>query len=134
MKRIYLSGNMSPSIDYYFAWCQSFAEQVNDMFSCTMPIETVEYSPQFIVHHDLARLKASDLVVANLNVLDKSHHMTGTVVEIYEAYKQNKPIYSFGASEFISDQATSPWMSQFITKHFETLDDLITFIRFDDTL
>jgi nucleoside 2-deoxyribosyltransferase len=135
MKRIYLSGNMTPNMDHYFEWTTEFAQSMHDIeeYVLSTPIEQEIHDAQFIVRHDLARLKASDLLVANLNVLDNSHHLTGVVVEIYEAYKQNKPVYTFGDYENISEQADSPWISQFITKHFVTMEDLVVFLKFDDT-
>jgi nucleoside 2-deoxyribosyltransferase len=135
MKRIYLSGNMTPNTDHYFEWCKEFQQYMWSIeeYACSMPLDHHITDAQFIVRHDLARLKASDLVAVNLNVLDKSHHLTGVVVEIYEAYKQDKPVYTFGDCEHISEQANSPWISQFITRHFETMEDLMIFLQFDDT-
>jgi nucleoside 2-deoxyribosyltransferase len=134
-KTIYLSGNMTPDPDIYYDWVKRFTSNEHlDMYKFSHATDTFNDS-QFIVHHDLARLKHSDILVANVGVLNASHHLTGLVVEIYEAYKQNKPVYTFVSDDLIiSEQAKSPWLRQFITKEFSSEEELVAYLIFDENL
>jgi nucleoside 2-deoxyribosyltransferase len=134
--KIYLSGNMSPNPDYYDYWTKDLKHLLKDSkFTCSESRLKDPMDSKFIVQHDFARLKRCDMVIANLSVQDTSHHMTGAVVEIYEAYKQNKPVYTFfDSSRFKSEQSSSPWIHEFVTKHFNTLEELLDFIIFEDNL
>ena len=134
-KTIYLSGNMTPDPNVYYDWVKRFSSNANlDMYKFSHAKDTFS-DGKFIVRHDLARLKHSDILVANVGVLDPSHHLTGLVVEIYEAYKQNKPVYTFVSDDLIvSEQAKSPWVRQFITKEFSSEEELVTYLIFDENL
>lgn len=133
--KIYLSGNMSPSSIYYDEWTQQISEDLD--YVCETSISKLKdpSDGKFIVHHDLARLKRCDMLVANLSVKDFNYHLTGAIVEIYEAFKQNKPVYTFwDESAYPSEQSLSPWIQEFVTKHFNSYEDLIDYIRFEDNL
>lgn len=136
MKKIYLSGNMSPCADYYYNWTNDVHSALSDSgYECSISAFKDPSKGRFIVRHDLARLTRCDMVVINLSLMDEAYHMTGAVVEIYEAYKQGKPVYAFTEEDCPrSPQANSPWMSEFITEEFESLDDLIYFLQFEDNL
>lgn len=135
--KIYLSGNMTPSAEIYDTWTSLFEEHLSlfdTPFECSASKLKDPFDGKFIVHHDLARLKNCDIVVANLSVTDKAHHLTGAVVEIYEAYKQNKPVYVFYGDGVKSEQASSPWIQQFVTKEFEHLTDVLEYLIHEENV
>ena len=136
MKKIYLSGNMSPSADYYYNWTNDIEAALDDSeYTCSISAFKDPSKGKLIVRHDLARLSRCDMVVINLSITDVAYHMTGAIVEIYEAYKQGKPVYAFTEEGMPrSMQANSPWMSEFITEEFDSMDDLLHFLKFEDNL
>lgn len=133
---IYLSGNMTPSPKYYDEWTRNFAKSLQlytDKYYCSKSEPKV--GAKLIVQHDLARLRKCDIVVANLGVTDKKHHLTGMIVELYEAIKQHKVVYAFtGDGMKRSDQANSPWMSEFISYEFDCEDDLFQHLQVSESL
>lgn len=133
---IYVAGNMTPTFDHYQSYADKLLHNLKDSnYKCSIANPKIQETAKFIVHHDLARLKKCDLVVANLGVKDTSHHLTGMVVEIYEAYKQNKPVYTFVDDGLkYSEQSKSPWIQEFVTRHFESYEDLVDFLLFDENL
>lgn len=131
MKKIYLSGGMTPDQSYYRKWTQDFKNKTFSYFKCSVPTKIEDYDNKFIVQHDLHRLRNCDFVVVNLEVKDTSHHLTGTVVELYEAFKQNKAVYAF-CDGLESQQASSPWMEQFITKKFDSSKSLLEFLLLEE--
>lgn len=133
--KIYLSGNMSPSADYYSDWTQRITEDLGEYFETSISELKDPTYGKFIVHHDLARLKRCDMVIANLSVQNTNYHLTGAIVEIYEAFKQNKAVYTFwDDGAYPSEQSLSPWIQQFVTRHFHSYDELVDFVRFEDNL
>lgn len=138
--RIYLSGNMTPNVEFYNEWTNklknilSYGKNLNVSIAKNKEIKYFD-DKKFIVRHDLARLKRCDAVVINLGVTDLSHHLTGAVVEIYEAYKSGIPVYAFCSDNaLLSTQSSSPWIEEFITKFFYTEEDLVNFLRYDDNM
>ena len=103
---LYLAGNMTPNTEYYNMWTDDFEASFDEQdFECSKATIASDESGKFIVHHDLARLKRCDILIANLSVKSSENHLTGLVVEIYEAYKQNKnlskkfKVFIFGEGE-----------------------------------
>jgi len=130
---IYLSGNMTPSPEFYNSWTEKILHKVESKFRCTH--SKYKEGINFIVQTDLARLKNSHILVVNLGVQDKSHHLTGSIVEIYEAFKRNIPVYAFTCDNLIrSEQADSPWIQSFITKEFNSEIELVRYLMVDETL
>jgi nucleoside 2-deoxyribosyltransferase len=136
--KIYLSGNMTPSADYYEKWTSMFSdylEKFDTPYKCSISKLKDPTDGKFIVHHDLARLKRCDILVANLSVTDTSHHLTGAIVEIYEAYKQNKPVYVYYSTENPrSEQAGSSWIQQFVTREFNDIIELFDFLIHEENV
>lgn len=132
--RIYLSGNMTPSSDFYYDWTEEMAMDLNEtQYECSSSM--LKDCGKYIVQHDLARLKRSDLLVVNLSVTDPSHHMTGAVVEVYEAFKRNIPVYAFTNDKYYrSEQANSPWIQQFVTKEFDSYDELLNHLLYFENI
>lgn len=132
---IYASGNMTPEPEVYYDWVGPFAYEVDLLYHVSISQLKDAAEQKFIVQHDLARLKKSDIVVVNLGVKEKWHHLTGLVVEVYEAYKQNKPVYAFvGEGLRRSAQADSAWIQQFVTHEFATYEDLVDYLMVDENL
>lgn len=137
--KVYLSGNMTPCTNHYHKWCNLMPQQLGPRFNCTkakdLALANCSDPGKYIVHHDLARLKRCDIVIVNLGVTDRTHHLTGAIVEVYEAYKQGKPVYAFTESGSIrSEQSNSPWMQEFITREFGSKEELITFLKDEDNM
>ena len=78
-------------------------------------------------------LKKCDMVVINLSV-ENDAHLTGAIVECYEAIKQGKVVYAFTGDKPRSEQANSPWLRSFITKEFGSMEELVTFLQFDEII
>ena len=130
---IYLSGNMTPSSVYYDTWTKMFADQVeaSGIYKCTIakPLQ----DGKLIVHHDLARLKKCDIIVANFSIKTDGIHFTGMIIELYEAIKQNKVVYAFTDSSMIrTEQANSPWIQQFVSKEFSSMQDVLEHLQNDN--
>jgi nucleoside 2-deoxyribosyltransferase len=130
---IYLAGNMTPSPDYYNEWTKKISEDLEDEFRLTY--SRFKDDPKFIVQDDLGRLRNSHIVVVNLGINDINHHLTGLIVECYEANKQHKPVYAFYDDDKIrSSQSDSPWLQSFITKEFNSYDDLVHYLKIESNL
>lgn len=134
-KRIYLSGNMTPDPKIYTEWTIDFQialDHVED-YEISRSTGTIGETPRFIVRHDLARLSRCDILVVNLGVMNQFVHLTGLVVEVYEAYRMGIPVYAF-TEGMRSPQADSPWISEFITKEFPNKNALLDFLMYEDNL
>ena len=130
---IYLAGNMSPSPKYYNIWTNRITGKLSKKFRLSP--SNFKQGTKFIVRQDLGRLNNAHILVVNLGVSDLSHHLTGLVVECYEAYKQNIPVYAFVSDELArSQQADAPWLSEFITHEFENEDNLVKYLLEDENL
>lgn len=134
--KIYCAGNMTPNADIYFDWVDRLESKLAGL---DFKISKSHYKPKelgkFIVRHDLARLKYCDAVVINLGLTDTNHHFTGSLMEIYEAARQGKPVYAFtGRTLERSVQADSPWMKEFITHEFDSLNELVDYLRVEENL
>lgn len=137
MRKIYLSGNMSPDPQYYQDWTSQMADDLEGHYICSISKFKAAAESKYIVHHDLARLKVCDILVVNLGITEQHHHLTGAVVEVYEAFKQNKPVYAFwdDSSDIVrSQQASSPWIQEFVTNEFYDYEDLIDHLKFEENL
>lgn len=132
-KTIYLSGNMTPNSGAYYSWVSRMTEDLDLDYDLSWSVE--KHDPKFIVRHDLARLKKCDILVVNLGVTNTKHHLTGAIVEVYEAYKQNIPVYAFVGDDLKrSEQASSPWISEFITHEFDSYSDIVFHLRWEENL
>ena len=75
------------------------------------------------------------MLIVNLGVTALEHHLTGLVVECYEAHNQHMPVYAFTSKELKrSQQGDSPWLQQFITKEFESERELTDYLMSMDNL
>lgn len=135
MLKIYLSGNMSPNPSVYFEWIENFQRNIALRDKYILSTATYESDSKFIVRHDLARLTKCDILVVNLGVTNLEHHLTGAVIEIYEAYKQNKPVYAFVSNNLVpSSQSLNPWIDEFITFKFDSEEDLVNFLLYEENI
>lgn len=130
---IYLAGNMTPDASIYNKWTNSMIETLGKKFRLSPSI--FKNGDKFIVEQDLGRLKNSHIVVVNLGVTDTNHHLTGLIVECYEAHEQNMPVYAFTSNDlYRSNQANSPWLKSFITHDFGTEENLVNYLLNDENL
>lgn len=124
---IYLAGNMTPTPEHYEKWTERIEKQLKGSYRTTA--SNFKQGTNFIVNQDLGRLKNAHIVVVNFGISDINHHLTGAIVECYEAFKQNKPVYTFTSNDLIrSSQADSPWIKAFVTNEFENEADLIDYL------
>lgn len=130
---IYLAGNMTPDPKVYTNWVLNFSEDVSEKYRATF--SNFKTDSKFIIRQDLARLTNAHILVANIGVTDLSHHLTGLIVECYEAFKQNIPVYVFvGHGLKRSQQADAPWLQEFITKEFTSEENLKTYLLTQENL
>lgn len=130
---IYLAGNMTPSAENYYKWTDRISEKLKLKFRSS--ISEFKTGEKWIVRQDLGRLQNAHMVIVNLGVTDSAHHLTGLIVECYEAYKQNMPVYAFTSREFErSQQGNSPWLQYSITQEFTTEDELIEYLLENENL
>jgi nucleoside 2-deoxyribosyltransferase len=74
-----------------------------------------EYNPKGVVNQNLAYLKNTDVILVNLEEIDKS---PGTLFEIFYGYMNHIPIISFGESYLYDSQ---PHITESISMHFEEI-------------
>ena len=130
---IYLAGNMTPSTENYYNWTDRISKKLEHKFRSS--ISEFKTGEKWIVRQDLGRLQNAHMVIVNLGVTDSAHHLTGLIVECYEAYKQNMPVYAFTSQEFErSQQGNSPWLQYSITQEFTTEDELIEYLLESENL
>lgn len=67
---------------------------------------------------DLTAVNKSDIILVNLH-----YDSIGTAIELYEAYKSNKPVIGFGAHENLH-----PWMKECCYKICDDLIDAVNYI------
>lgn len=77
-------------------------------------------SEEEVMDFDLARLRESTFVIVNGKNLISS---IGTQIEIYEAWKNNIPVYLFDAGEI------HPWLKRCITRIEKNIEGVIDYIR-----
>jgi len=130
---IYLAGNMTPSPIHYNAWTDKMVAYLERRYRCSA--SNFKSGNNFIVQQDLGRMKNAHMLIANLGVAETEHHLTGLIVECYEAFKQNMPVYAFVSDNLKrSQQADSPWLQSFITKEFANELELRNYLLTEDNL
>lgn len=77
-----------------------------------------------IMKFDLAKVMNSDIVIVNMDGLNES---IGSCIECYEAYKCGIPVLAFGKNELF--MSLHPWIKNCITRHEETDNDVVNYIR-----
>lgn len=77
-----------------------------------------------IMNFDLAKVRESNLVVVNLEGLNTS---IGSIIECYEAYKNNIPVLAFGNNDDYPE--LHPWVQCCITRHDKNYQECINYIR-----
>lgn len=118
---------MTPNPDYYDLWTYDFSKKVKSKFRTTS--SNFKQGSKFIVRQDLGRLRNCHILVLNLGLESVNHHLTGAVVEVYEAYKMGIPVYAFtGEKRVRNSQADSPWLQEFISKEFISEQDLVDYL------
>lgn len=131
---VYLSGNMTPDSTHYYDWVSEFSRAFTDSDRYTCTFSKQKASAKFSVEHDLARLSRSDIVVANLGISNQEHSIASVIIEIYEARRQGKIVLGFVSGNTRSTQASSPWVSEFLSHEFPTMQDVIDYLIHEDNL
>ena len=91
-----------------------------DYYNFREPKHQSELEP---MNFDLARVKESDLVVVNLDGLKTS---IGSIIECYEAWKNNIPVLAFGSKQDYEN--LHPWVQCCITRRDKNYRECINYI------
>lgn len=91
-----------------------------DYYNFREPKHQSELEP---MRFDLARVKESDLVVVNLDGLKTS---IGSIIECYEAWKNNIPVLAFGSKQDYEN--LHPWVQCCITRRDKNYRECINYI------
>ena len=91
-----------------------------DYYNFREPKHQSELEP---MKFDLARVKESDLVVVNLDGLKTS---IGSIIECYEAWKNNIPVLAFGSKQDYEN--LHPWVQCCITRRDKNYRECINYI------
>lgn len=128
---IYLAGCMS----YYYEnsepqkaehWRDIAKERLKDIGISTFD-PTLHYKANYLYDSDLMvqqneyYLKKADIILVNLDDLDKSY---GTIYELVYAHALGKPILAFGNSTILSH----PHLKRALINRFRNLDEVLEFI------
>lgn len=128
---IYLAGCMS----YYYEnsesqkaehWRYIATERLKNIgistFDPTLYYTTnSSYDSDLMVQQNEYYLKKADIILVNLNDLDKSY---GTIYELVYAHALEKPILTFGSSTILSH----PHLKHVLINRFRNLDEVLEFI------
>lgn len=129
--KVYLAGKMSGlTLEEMDGWRVEATKQFND--KSFIPVHTINpvrfynfemnpntYSEKEVRKFDLHMVKASDVILVNLDFSDS----IGTAMEICMAYDVwDKPVVGFGKNK------SHPWMELCISKRCETLEDAVDYI------
>ena len=79
-----------------------------------------------IIPVDLVYVKLCDAVILRLN---KNEKTAGSIVECYEAWKQDKPVF-WVTDMTLADRARMTWLNAFITKVAGSIDELIAHLDY----
>lgn len=82
----------------------------------------LSYNDKSIVFQNRYYLDKSDILIVNLAELDES---PGTIWEIYRAVFKDKIILAFGWNDWYQ----SPHIKSSITERFDTLDEVVEYIK-----
>lgn len=94
-----------------------------DIFNpCIRYIYNKEYEPNGVVYQNLVYLKKANVIILNLNDIDKSY---GTLFEIYYAFLNHIPVIAFGENVLYNNQ---PHVRASITMKFKTINDVVAYI------
>lgn len=86
------------------------------------PVEDVRYqTDEEVMDYDINHLENSDFVIVNADGLGTS---TGTQIEIFDAWKNNIPVFVFGVGRGV----IHPWLERCVTRFEPNLDYLITYL------
>ncbi len=137
-KSIFLSGCMS----YYYnqnkpelaeQWRRNIENQIENcdflrnnfkVFNpCKNFYRNSTYSSKGIVHQNLFYLKKSDIILLNLNDIEKS---PGTLFEIYYGFFNSKPVVAFGENNLYTNQ--QPHIYEAITHKCRDLNEAMEYL------
>jgi len=131
---IYLAGAMTAyDLDGCFEKATEWRGYVTNHFDCNYSyLHTFdpsinysvnkEYNSKGVVNQNLTYLKKSDIILVNLDELDKS---PGTLFEIYYAYLNNIPVVAFNSNYLYGIQ---PHITESITMKFKNMFEAIDYV------
>lgn len=76
------------------------------------------------MNFDLSKVRESNIVVVDLDGLDTS---IGSIIECYEAFKNNIPVLAFGSEN--DYKKLHPWIKCCITRHDRLYKETISYIK-----
>lgn len=97
-------------------------DSVHTFDPCTNYSTNKGYNSKGVVNQNLTYLKKSDIILINLEELDRS---PGTLFEIYYAYMNNIPVIAFNSNYLYGIQ---PHITESITMKFENIAEAIDYI------
>lgn len=135
--KIYLAGAMSGlTYEQMNEWRKSIKKRMlflSDIYSCpTIIINPVSYynfrtprhqNEREVMQYDLTHVRTSNIIVVNLSGLNNS---IGSCIELYEAYKNDIPVISFGSQE--DYEKLHPWIKECITRNEKTIEGVENYI------
>ncbi len=131
---IYLAGAMDKvPPEFAITWRQAAKKTLIDhghmVFDPTVgkdlwddDVHTKAYTPTMIVNSDLAMIKKSDIIIAEISRENIPYH--GTSMELVYSYQWGKDIYVWGGCK-------SYWVRYHATQIFDKLEDILTHILYD---
>lgn len=135
--RIYLAGAMSGlSFEEMSSWRLDVINRVKRIYPNDYKVRVVNpvdyYNFKEVLHQselevmkfDLNKVKKSDLVIVNMEHLNTS---IGTIVECYEAHKNDIPVLAFGSDELYGN--LHPWIQCCITRHDPKIADTLKYVK-----
>lgn len=125
------------SFDDMYLWRKNFKQKIikvakdaNIKIRIINPVDYYNFENKMhqteleVMKFDLSRVKDSDLLVVNMHELNTS---IGSIIEIFDAYTLGIPVLAFGSD--IEYENLHPWIQCCITRHDETYEDTILYIR-----
>ena len=136
--KIYLAGKMSGlEFDEMYEWRKHLREKLLTCADCASyklsVINPVVYfnfeneryqSEKEVMDYDLAHVSTSDIIIVNLDGLNTSD---GTKYELKEAYDNGIPVIAFGENDIY--EKLHPWTKLYITRHEDTVENVIEYIQ-----
>ncbi len=127
MQTIYLAGAIDKvPPEFATTWRQKAKEVLSEQYRVLDPTfgkdlfmpgaNSVVYEPREIVEPDLAAIRSSDIILAEISRKDIPYH--GTSMEIAYSYQWGKRIYVWGGCK-------SYWVRYHATQIFKTLEDAL---------
>ncbi|MBC8062983.1 MAG: nucleoside 2-deoxyribosyltransferase domain-containing protein [Clostridiaceae bacterium] len=90
---------------------------------CDKYEQNKEYASKGVVNQNLAYLRKSDIILVNLDGIEKS---PGTMFEIFYGYMNHIPVVAFADNYLYGKQ---PHVTESITSYFHKFEDAVDYIQ-----